>query len=221
MRSFANPLTSPAWSAVSDAALALYPITIVWKLQVPLRTKIGLCILMGFGLLAAACAAIKTSQLYALDNTAGLSWSVSPLIVSAMTEQWITLMVACLPPSRPALKALIRKVRGGAHQIKRRTHDLVPGQFVEIKPPPKVALGGMFDCRPVGMLSNAYHEKDEPSGTGSSSADGGCGIIMKTDITIDFQDESDVDDPMKRGDSSEGSERTMVDRVTPEPWDKV
>jgi hypothetical protein len=103
-----------AYAAVSDVALALYAIKIVWNLQIRFRTKIGPCVPLVFGVLAAACASIKTSQLYVLNNIAGISCSIVPLIVAAMMEQWITLIVACLPPSRPALTAFLRKVRDGA-----------------------------------------------------------------------------------------------------------
>ena len=38
-------------SAVSDFAFSSYPILILWKVQMKLRTKIGLCCLMGVGVL--------------------------------------------------------------------------------------------------------------------------------------------------------------------------
>lgn len=43
--------TTPAWSAFCDLCLALYPTTILWKLQMAFRLKLGLCILMGVGLM--------------------------------------------------------------------------------------------------------------------------------------------------------------------------
>ena len=41
-------------SAVSDFAFAAYPILILWKIQMNLNTKIGLCCLMGLGVLYVA-----------------------------------------------------------------------------------------------------------------------------------------------------------------------
>ena len=38
-------------SAVSDFAFSSYPILILWKVQLRLRTKIALCCLMGTGVL--------------------------------------------------------------------------------------------------------------------------------------------------------------------------
>ena len=36
---------------LSDFVLALFPIVLLWKVQIALRTKAGICILMGLGLL--------------------------------------------------------------------------------------------------------------------------------------------------------------------------
>ena len=40
-------------SIVSDFLLALFPIVLLWKVQIALRTKVGLCSLMGLGLMYA------------------------------------------------------------------------------------------------------------------------------------------------------------------------
>ena len=42
------------WNAASDLSLALWPIAIVRRLQIPLKKKIGVCALMGMGVVAAA-----------------------------------------------------------------------------------------------------------------------------------------------------------------------
>lgn len=38
-------------SAVSDFAFAAFPILLLWKLQMKLRTKFALCLLMGLGVM--------------------------------------------------------------------------------------------------------------------------------------------------------------------------
>ena len=40
-----------AYSAFCDFVLAVFPISIMWNLQMPLRRKIGICCLMGLGIL--------------------------------------------------------------------------------------------------------------------------------------------------------------------------
>ena len=39
-----------SWAAASDLALALYPVLVFWKLKISTKIKIGLCLLMGGGI---------------------------------------------------------------------------------------------------------------------------------------------------------------------------
>lgn len=48
-----------AWNAATDIVLALYPIGIVYHLQMAKKVKIGLCVLMGLGLFTAVCSLVK------------------------------------------------------------------------------------------------------------------------------------------------------------------
>ena len=48
---------------MADLVLALYPITLLWTLQMSKILKIGLCFLMGLGTVACACAIVKTVKL--------------------------------------------------------------------------------------------------------------------------------------------------------------
>lgn len=41
----------PGWSAFCDLALALYPIVFLWSVKFRMRVKIGLCVLMGLGVM--------------------------------------------------------------------------------------------------------------------------------------------------------------------------
>ena len=50
-----------AYSAFTDVLLAVIPIFAFWKLQMRLRTKIGICLLMG---MTALCVSFSTSRMY-------------------------------------------------------------------------------------------------------------------------------------------------------------
>ncbi|KAI3395661.1 hypothetical protein diail_1028 [Diaporthe ilicicola] len=104
-----------SYSAVSDAALAIYPIHLIWGLQVSLRMKIGLCFLLGFGLFAAACSALKTAELTNLQHTddeSDITYVVARLSLTTIIEAWTVLVGGCIPPCRPLPKALLVKIRG-------------------------------------------------------------------------------------------------------------
>lgn len=100
---------------MSDAALAIYPIYLIWGLQVTMRMKIGLCFLLGFGLFAAACSALKTAELTNLqraEEEGDMTYFVARLSLTTIIEAWIVLVGGCIPPCRPLLKALLAKIRG-------------------------------------------------------------------------------------------------------------
>jgi hypothetical protein len=77
--------------------------------------KIGLCFLLGFGLVAAACSALKTAELTNLqhaDEEDDITYFVARLSLTTIIEAWIVLVGGCIPPCRPLLKALLVKIRG-------------------------------------------------------------------------------------------------------------
>lgn len=77
--------------------------------------KIGLCFLLGFGLVAAACSALKTAELTNLqraDEEGDITYFVARLSLTTIIEAWIVLVGGCIPPCRPLLKALLVKIRG-------------------------------------------------------------------------------------------------------------
>lgn len=77
--------------------------------------KIGLCFLLGFGLFAAACSALKTAELTNLqraDEEGDITYFVGRLSLTTIIEAWIVLVGGCVPQCRPLLKALLAKIRG-------------------------------------------------------------------------------------------------------------
>ncbi|KAI9157925.1 putative integral membrane protein [Paramyrothecium foliicola] len=92
-----------AFSAWSDAVLALFPIFIIWNVQVPMRVKLGICFLMSLGLVhrsATVAAAIKTVELKNLA-TPDFTWDAVPLCYWFLAENWIIIICACVPTLKP------------------------------------------------------------------------------------------------------------------------
>lgn len=80
-----------------------------------MRIKIGLCFLLGFGLVAAACSALKTAELTNLQRAVeegDITYFVARLSLTTIIEAWIVLVGGCIPTCRPLLKALLVKIRG-------------------------------------------------------------------------------------------------------------
>lgn len=62
----------PAWAATTDLALAIYPIFMLWNVQIATRLKAGLCILMGLGVVSLyiqfTCSLMKSSGTLAIGS---------------------------------------------------------------------------------------------------------------------------------------------------------
>ncbi|CAI7576641.1 unnamed protein product [Penicillium pancosmium] len=100
-----------SWSAFCDLALALYPIVFLWTVRLQMRVKIGLCALMGVGVIACVCSVLKTTLgLTALGNGEDLTYNIARLVIWNETEKWAVIIVGCIPPIRPLFIALFHKV---------------------------------------------------------------------------------------------------------------
>lgn len=101
-------------SVVSDFAFAAFPILFLWRVQIDLRTKIGLWGLMCLGFITGACCLVRTvlnNQSVPLDGTYDgiINW------LWRLFEVQIGIIAACIPTLRP-LYLWIMKRAGGDKQ---------------------------------------------------------------------------------------------------------
>ena len=96
-----------------DIALAAVAISIIVKLQLPLRKKILLCSLFGLGVFAAICACIKTAKLPSLNARSDLTWQTVDLWIWNANECGVVVIAACIPTLRPLFLIIFR--RPGRH----------------------------------------------------------------------------------------------------------
>ncbi|KAK0624997.1 hypothetical protein B0T17DRAFT_466531, partial [Bombardia bombarda] len=89
-----------AFSALSDLILALFPILIIKNLKLDLKVKIGLCAVMGLGIIATVAACIKTVALQNLA-TPDFTYNAIELVYWFMTENWAIVIAACIPTLGP------------------------------------------------------------------------------------------------------------------------
>ncbi|MCJ1417264.1 hypothetical protein MMC32_003606 [Xylographa parallela] len=93
-----------AWGAATDLLLALYPVFIIYNLQIQLRLKIILCFLMGLGVFTAICSLVKTAQFNRLEISPDATYEIAPLMIWGMTEMWIVLIASSVAPLWPLLR---------------------------------------------------------------------------------------------------------------------
>ena len=98
-------------SVVSDFAFAAFPILFLWRVQIDLKTKIGLWILMGLGFITGACCLVRTvlnGQSVPLDGTYDgiINW------LWRLFEVQIGIIAACIPTLRPLYLWFMKRVGG-------------------------------------------------------------------------------------------------------------
>jgi len=89
-------LFAGSWSAFVDLCLAIFPITIFWDLQMPLRKKISISFLMGLGVLAMIAAIIKTSHLPE-EQDPDFTYAFYDLLIWTFVETDVVIVCASLP----------------------------------------------------------------------------------------------------------------------------
>jgi hypothetical protein len=67
-----------AYTALTDIVLAVVPIRVFWKLQMPLSTKISVCIMMGLTFLSAIVTIVKATYLHLFTNHTDPCSFISP-----------------------------------------------------------------------------------------------------------------------------------------------
>ena len=74
-------------NSVSDLLTTVLPIPIVWRLQMPLKQRIGVCILLCLGFLATISGSIRTYYTWkSLIDSWDETWFAYPLWIAAAVE---------------------------------------------------------------------------------------------------------------------------------------
>ncbi|KAL8957260.1 MAG: hypothetical protein Q9193_005420, partial [Seirophora villosa] len=99
-------------SVVSDFAFAALPVFFLWRTQIDLKTKIGLWLLMGLGVITGVLCLVRTvinNQSFPEDESYGgiVNW------VWRLFEVSIGIIAACVPTLRPFYTWAMMKMKGG------------------------------------------------------------------------------------------------------------
>ncbi|OJK02346.1 hypothetical protein ASPACDRAFT_115135 [Aspergillus aculeatus ATCC 16872] len=109
-------------NTATDLFLAVFPTVIFWNLNLKLRIKISLIILLSLGIVAMIASIIKTTKLDQVPSVTdiGASGGVE-LIRWGYTENVIIIMTSSIPCIRPLLISSVRKFSSNA---KSRSYEL-------------------------------------------------------------------------------------------------
>ncbi|KAJ5594910.1 uncharacterized protein N7459_001118 [Penicillium hispanicum] len=88
--------------AASDFFLAAYPVYIIGRLQtMKLSTKVGLCLIMGGGLIAGIAGINKTIAIASITHEEDLTYAIYRLNTWVLTEMWFIIIFGSIPVLRP------------------------------------------------------------------------------------------------------------------------
>ncbi|KAI4233244.1 MAG: hypothetical protein LQ349_004533 [Xanthoria aureola] len=109
------------FSIVSDFILAGFPILLLWNVQLSKRTKVGLCVLMGLGVITAGICIGRTA-LSGQVKTTDVSWAGVPNALARVFEINLGIIAACIPIMKPFVRYVKARATGqDPHDILYRT----------------------------------------------------------------------------------------------------
>ncbi|KAL8713683.1 MAG: hypothetical protein Q9220_002209 [cf. Caloplaca sp. 1 TL-2023] len=114
-------LTQAVISVVSDFAFAALPVFFLWRTQIDLKTKIGLWVLMGLGVLTGVFCLVRTvinNQSFPDDESYGgiVNW------MWRLFEVSFGIILACVPTLRPFYTWARKRVKGEVGSVDRNIH---------------------------------------------------------------------------------------------------
>jgi len=158
--------------SVLDLFITSLPVIILWKVQIDKRTKIGICVLLGLGLLATAFMIMRVvyyEQLAAADFTFDC-WGVD---IAAQLEQNICIIAASIPTFPYLFKTWKRTIKERSYgQSSSKKPSLLGGHSFSSKGN-KSAASKKHPYNDITLLSNitVKHDIEQQSSHGGKSLD--------------------------------------------------
>ncbi|KAI1339294.1 hypothetical protein F5Y15DRAFT_383879 [Xylariaceae sp. FL0016] len=104
----------------SDLTYVLFPVRIIWTLNMPMRRKLGLCTLMALSLITMGISILKATYIKSADlNSADALYNASLTTLWANLEQCLVIIMGCIPPLQPIRNMKLPK---GSSSISRFIH---------------------------------------------------------------------------------------------------
>ncbi|KAL8970838.1 MAG: hypothetical protein Q9183_001337 [Haloplaca sp. 2 TL-2023] len=163
--------------AFLDFALAFLPVPIIWKLQMAMKKKLLLCALLGMGVFAGVCAAIKTSQLRTVTSKTDITWKTAEYLLWNALEVNIIIIAACIPTLRPLVLVVFRQAGAEAYlrRSKQKSYQMTPKSVsAKVRPNDRSESVSSINGDQDHKNESVVHitEIEEQGSSGPSSRDG-------------------------------------------------
>ncbi|TGO07556.1 hypothetical protein BTUL_0265g00050 [Botrytis tulipae] len=108
-------------NGITDYVVVILPMHTLWKLQLPFKQRISLCMLFAIGFLASTASIVRT--VYVTESTSNYdrTWPTYLVFIWSSVEVYLGLFCACMPPSVGFWKLYYPKLVGTFNQSEQNT----------------------------------------------------------------------------------------------------
>ncbi|KAF4446878.1 integral membrane protein [Fusarium austroafricanum] len=167
----------------TDWVSAIIPFFIVWELQMSLRRKVSIILILSLGILAsvAVCVRLPATQRLSRqnfeDSTSGIAYSLGIVTMTSNLEVCLGIIASSLPPLRKFFKFYYGSSQERSHPYTRDNGDGIASSGQGIR------LGSITRKKAALDTTARSGTQDGETDDDSSSRRG---IIRRTDLTIEF-----------------------------------
>ncbi|KAM5441452.1 hypothetical protein MferCBS31731_003523 [Microsporum ferrugineum] len=183
-----------------DLALAVFPASIFWNLNMELKKKISLSLLMGLGVIAMIASIIKTIQLRAITARADITYAMAHLATWWTLEAYLVIIATSIPTLRPIMTP--NRQRDGSNK-RSNVSDSHQSSYIHNKKFEKTDDRKLLD-RSCGSRNSTPNNTEvylmeEGKGHDSYSSEGIDGIKKVTTIGVAYEAATDKDQRKSMG----------------------
>ncbi|KAL8734991.1 MAG: hypothetical protein Q9166_001116 [cf. Caloplaca sp. 2 TL-2023] len=106
------------FSFLTDFVCAAFPALLLWNVKIRTKTKVGVCLLMGAGIITGGIAIARTAFAWQIKSN-DVSWVGVPGALTRVFEVNIGIIAACSPVLRPFVRYIKARITG--HSIRAGT----------------------------------------------------------------------------------------------------
>jgi hypothetical protein len=174
-------------NTATDLFLAVFPTVVFWNLNLRLRIKISLIVLLSLGIVAMVASIIKTTKLDHVPSVTNIGAGGVELIRWGYAENLIIIITSSVPSIRPLLISSVRKLSSAT---KSRSYEL-SGPFSKNRGTSKNTTlaeqnqqhtsNNRDDCDSIEQI---LKDSQRPSYGPAYSVESGHGIKKQVDISV-------------------------------------
>ncbi|KAI9648090.1 hypothetical protein NHQ30_002719 [Ciborinia camelliae] len=101
--------------AIADYITVFLPMHTVWKLQLPIRQRISICMLFALGFLASTASVFRIIYTWQATSEQDRTWTSNTVFIWSSIEIYFGLFCACMPPTVGFWKLYYPKLVGTVH----------------------------------------------------------------------------------------------------------